>query len=196
MAGRPQCLFLAHRDGRRFDGQPSLSRHCGHEAIFGTRRSVANYPIQTSAGLGERSFLERHPAGRFARITLALFAVSSTMSVNSASARCHSVGCQRGVACRRRCAMAANRTDPKPAMAAKRRRLCSRGIGRGDDGCHQDRRGSVAPIGRRSCLPAVLSDSASISVSPQVSSARRAVPADAMHCMSEAEAAATRTLGH
>jgi len=25
-----ECLFLAHRDGRRSNGQPSLSGHCGH----------------------------------------------------------------------------------------------------------------------------------------------------------------------
>src|SRR5215470_5931212 len=35
---------MAHRDRRRFDGQPSLSGHCGHGPIFGARRSVANDP--------------------------------------------------------------------------------------------------------------------------------------------------------
>src|SRR5215471_1325128 len=29
-----ECLLLAHRDGRRFDGQRSLSGHCGHGTIF------------------------------------------------------------------------------------------------------------------------------------------------------------------
>ena len=37
--------LLAHRDGRRFDGPPSLLGHCGHEAIFGAHRSVANDPM-------------------------------------------------------------------------------------------------------------------------------------------------------
>jgi len=31
---------MAHRDGRRFDGQPSLSAHCGHGPIFIAQRSV------------------------------------------------------------------------------------------------------------------------------------------------------------
>src|SRR5215470_6708635 len=38
------CLLLAHRDGRRFDGHPSLSGHCGHGPIFIVQRSVANDP--------------------------------------------------------------------------------------------------------------------------------------------------------
>jgi hypothetical protein len=33
---------MAHRDRRRFDGQPSLSEHCGHGPIFIAQRSVAN----------------------------------------------------------------------------------------------------------------------------------------------------------
>jgi len=37
-----QCLLLAHRDGRRFDGEPSLSGHCGHGPIFIAQRSVSN----------------------------------------------------------------------------------------------------------------------------------------------------------
>jgi hypothetical protein len=40
---------VAHRDGRRFDGQPSLSGHCGHGPIFIAQRSVANDPMQTFA---------------------------------------------------------------------------------------------------------------------------------------------------
>src|SRR6266566_4155040 len=39
--------LLAHRDGRRFDGQPSLSGHCGHGLIFIAPRSVANDPSAT-----------------------------------------------------------------------------------------------------------------------------------------------------
>jgi hypothetical protein len=39
---------LAHRDERRSDGQLSLSAHCGHEAIFDARRSVANDSSRTS----------------------------------------------------------------------------------------------------------------------------------------------------
>src|SRR5262249_1175221 len=38
------CLYLAHRDGRRLDGQPSLSGYCGHGPIFIVQRSVANDP--------------------------------------------------------------------------------------------------------------------------------------------------------
>jgi hypothetical protein len=33
---------IAHRDGRRSGGQPSVSGHCGLEAIFGVRRSAAS----------------------------------------------------------------------------------------------------------------------------------------------------------
>jgi len=44
-----------HRDGRRFDGQPSLSGHCGHEAIFGARRSVANDPKATFSEAAQRA---------------------------------------------------------------------------------------------------------------------------------------------
>src|SRR5262249_37037994 len=40
---------LAHRDRRRLDRQPSLSGHCGHEAILGAQRSVANDPKETFA---------------------------------------------------------------------------------------------------------------------------------------------------
>jgi alpha-ketoglutarate-dependent sulfate ester dioxygenase len=36
----------AHRDRRRFDGQPSLSGHCGHGSIFIAQRPVANDPEQ------------------------------------------------------------------------------------------------------------------------------------------------------
>jgi len=36
--------LMAHRDERRSDGQPSLSGHSGHEAIFGAQRSVPNDP--------------------------------------------------------------------------------------------------------------------------------------------------------
>ena len=35
---------MAHRDAASFDGPPSLSGHCGHEAIFAAQRSVANDP--------------------------------------------------------------------------------------------------------------------------------------------------------
>ena len=38
---------VAHRDGRRLDGQPSLSGHCGHGPIFIAQRSVSNDPLQT-----------------------------------------------------------------------------------------------------------------------------------------------------
>src|SRR5262249_17509068 len=42
---------LAHRDGRRSDGQPSLSEHCGHGPIFIVQRSAANDPgcVKTSS---------------------------------------------------------------------------------------------------------------------------------------------------
>src|SRR5262249_46508525 len=42
-----ECPLVAHRDGRRFDGPPSLSGHCGHGPIFIGQRSVANDPIRT-----------------------------------------------------------------------------------------------------------------------------------------------------
>jgi len=48
-----QCLLhcmslqVAHRDRRRFDGQPSLSGHCGHGQIFIAQGSVANDPLLT-----------------------------------------------------------------------------------------------------------------------------------------------------
>ena len=45
-----QSSELAHREGRHLERQPSLSGHCGHGAIFGVQRSVANDP--------ERSFAE------------------------------------------------------------------------------------------------------------------------------------------
>jgi len=37
-------LVLARRDGRHFDGQRSLSGHCGHGPIFIAQRPVANDP--------------------------------------------------------------------------------------------------------------------------------------------------------
>jgi hypothetical protein len=37
----------AHRDGRRSDGQRSLSGHCGHGPIFIAQRSVANDPSRS-----------------------------------------------------------------------------------------------------------------------------------------------------
>jgi hypothetical protein len=49
IAALQKRTLLAHRDGRRFGGLPSLLGHCGHEAIFGAQRSVANDPLQTSA---------------------------------------------------------------------------------------------------------------------------------------------------
>ena len=39
-------LQTQRRDGRHFDGQLSLSGHCGHRAIFGAQRSVANDPAR------------------------------------------------------------------------------------------------------------------------------------------------------
>jgi len=45
---------LALRDGRRFDGPPSLSGHCGHEAIFGAQRSVANDPTKSPSAAALR----------------------------------------------------------------------------------------------------------------------------------------------
>jgi len=36
-----ECLFLAHRDGRHFDGQPSLLERCGHGWTCGLPRPVA-----------------------------------------------------------------------------------------------------------------------------------------------------------
>jgi hypothetical protein len=49
-----RCISpVAHRDGRRFDGPPSLSGHCGHEAIFGAQRSVANDPKRYAAASEE-----------------------------------------------------------------------------------------------------------------------------------------------
>ena len=41
---RRMSQLMAHRDGLRFDGQPSLSGHCGHGPIFIAQRSVANDP--------------------------------------------------------------------------------------------------------------------------------------------------------
>jgi hypothetical protein len=49
-----KCPHMAHRDGRRSDGQPSLSGHSGHGAIFGARRSVANDPFRKSRSLFDR----------------------------------------------------------------------------------------------------------------------------------------------
>src|SRR5262249_29066560 len=76
---------VAHRDGRRFDGQPSLSGHCGHEAIFGARRSVANDPRLPFAdrqlwnAAGAQS---AYPALMLAaRTTLPHFSVSVAMSM-------------------------------------------------------------------------------------------------------------------
>ena len=44
---------VTHRDGRRSDGQPSLSGHCGHGPIFIEQRSVANDPgcVKTLRGI-------------------------------------------------------------------------------------------------------------------------------------------------
>src|SRR5215467_2805810 len=41
--------FMAHRDWRRFEGQPSLSGHCGHGPIFIAQGSVANDPSEILA---------------------------------------------------------------------------------------------------------------------------------------------------
>ena len=50
---------LAHRDGRPFDGQPSLSGHCGHGPIFIAQRSVANGPTRKRRPLARRVRLLR-----------------------------------------------------------------------------------------------------------------------------------------
>jgi len=46
---------MAHRDGRRFDCQPSLSRHCGHGPIFIGQQSAANDPYRTQRPFGFRA---------------------------------------------------------------------------------------------------------------------------------------------
>src|SRR5215469_11681462 len=58
------CRLLAHRDRRRFDGPLSLSGHCGHEAIFGAQRSVANDPEPSAPGSWRRIGGESPPRGR------------------------------------------------------------------------------------------------------------------------------------
>src|SRR5262245_52216991 len=50
-----ECPHMAHRDGRRFDGQLSLSGHCGHGPIFIAQRSVANDPKPNIRGAAIRS---------------------------------------------------------------------------------------------------------------------------------------------
>ena len=40
---------MAHRDGRRFDGQPPLSGHCGHGWTCGLSHPVAMTPVNCRA---------------------------------------------------------------------------------------------------------------------------------------------------
>ena len=47
------CLLLAHRDGRHFDDQPSLSEHCGHGWTCSLPRPVAIEPFQISQVRGK-----------------------------------------------------------------------------------------------------------------------------------------------
>jgi len=48
-----RCLFLAHRDGRHFDGQLSLSGHCGHGWTCGLPGPVAMTQGNCRAGTGK-----------------------------------------------------------------------------------------------------------------------------------------------
>jgi hypothetical protein len=67
-AGAQRLCALAHRDGRRSDGQPSLLGHCGHGPIFIAQRAVANDPHRKSSDHRHRFVRIRGSRARSVRI--------------------------------------------------------------------------------------------------------------------------------
>ena len=76
------ATISAHRDWRRYDGQPSPSRHCGHGPIFIAQRSVANNPKRAC---GEASSCRRrshnHPAPAIAAYSITSSALGNRVGV-------------------------------------------------------------------------------------------------------------------